>query len=142
MPPWIPNTFDAACKRAAGRRGYHAQRRRARDRRQLNIMGILLKLNWPSYGIGRKLAKALSVDPATISRDLKYIRKWRASLLRRDNMSSEFADAIIQRLVGAGIHPRCGYSWTYKYVSGFSSLRVRRGYSYPAGVPRRLMPRN
>jgi len=35
MLAWIPQTFDAACKRAAGRRRYHAQRRRARDKRQL-----------------------------------------------------------------------------------------------------------
>jgi len=130
MAAWIPKTSEEALKRAAGRRRYHAKRRRMRDKRQLIIMRILLKLNWPSYGIGRELAEFLSVDPATISRDLKYIRKWRASLLKQRGMNSEFADAIIQRLVSAGIHPRRGYSWTYKYGCGFSSLRVRRSYSY------------
>jgi len=101
-------------------------------------MGILVELNWPGYGIGRPLAKALSVDPATISRDLKYIRTWRASLIKGDNMSrkmsKKFADAIIQRLVLAGIHPRLRYSWSYKYRNGISSLTVRRAYAYSLWV--------
>lgn len=123
---WIPKNFDEVCKRAAGRRRYHAQRRRARDERQLINMGILAKLNWPRYGIGRTLAEILSVDPATVSRDLRYLRKWRASFMEESKVSEKFADAIIQRLVAAGIHPRLGYSWTYKYVHGFSTLTVKR----------------
>jgi hypothetical protein len=86
---WVPVTFEEACKRAAGRRRYHAQRRRARDKRQLLIMGILVDLNWPGYGIGRVLAKSLSVDPGTISRDLKYIRKWRASVIKKPHMNEK-----------------------------------------------------
>jgi hypothetical protein len=113
-----------------------------RDKRQLIIIGILVKLNWPSYGLGRKLAKAFSVDPATISRDLKYIRKWRASLLKQRDMSSEFVDAIAQRLVVAGIHPRLGYSLTYTYLGGCASLRVRRSYAYALGIRRRLLSLN
>lgn len=123
---WIPKTFEEACKRAAGRRRYHAQRRRARDKRQLVIMGILVQRNWQYYGIGRTLAEALSVDPATISRDIKYIRKFRASLLKGRNVSEQFADAVIQRLVATGIHPRRLYSWTYNCNQGISSLTIRR----------------
>jgi hypothetical protein len=100
---WIPKTFEQACKRAAGRRRYHATRRRVRDNRQLQIMDILVHLGWPKYGIGRALAEALSVDPPTISRDLKYIRKWRASLIHDSQINEEFADAIIKRLVAFGI---------------------------------------
>ena len=48
MLAWIPQTFDAACKRAAGRRRYHAQRRRARDKRQLTVMAVLVEVNWQS----------------------------------------------------------------------------------------------
>jgi hypothetical protein len=142
MSAWIPRTFEEAYKRAAGRRRYHAKRRRMRDKRQLIIMGILVELNWPSYGIGRKLAKAFSVDPATISRDLKYIRKWRASLLKQRDMSPKFADAIVQRLVAAGIHPRLGYSLTYTNVWGRSSLKVRRSYAYADGTRHRSLHRN
>jgi len=92
---WIPKNFNQVCKRAAGRRRYHARRRRRRDARQLLVMEALLKLGWKSYGAGRVLAKALSVDAATISRDIRYIQNWRDSLIKQPNMSASFADAII-----------------------------------------------
>lgn len=133
MPAWIPKTFEAACKRATGRRRYHAQRRRARDKRQLIVLGVLLQLKWRSYGVGRTLANSLSVDPATISRDIQYLRKWRRSLLRGEQMTEDFADAIIGRMVAAGIHPRDGYSWTSVYAAGVSWLTVRRGFRYAKG---------
>ena len=66
MATWIPKTFEEACRRAAGRRRYHAQKRRARDKRQLIILGVLVDLEWQSYGVGRVFADSLSVDPATI----------------------------------------------------------------------------
>jgi hypothetical protein len=59
---WIPQTFEQACRRAAGRRRHHARRRRERDERQSIIMGILVELAWPGHGIGRILAKELSVE--------------------------------------------------------------------------------
>lgn len=139
---WIPKTFEQAYKRAAGRRRYHARRRRARDERQLVIMGILVQLHWRSYGFGRILAEALSVDPATISRDIKYIRKFRVSLVKGQNVSEEFADAVIQHLVAAEIHPRLGYSWTYEYLHGISSLTVSRGYAYARGFRRLARQKN
>lgn len=127
MASWIPKTFDAVCRRAAGRRRYHAQRRRERDKRQLIVLGVLVHLKWQSYGVGRLLANSLSVDPATISRDIQYLRKWRRSFLRRE--SEDFVDAIIWRMVLAGIHPRQGYFFTYVYEAGVSSLTVLRGYA-------------
>jgi hypothetical protein len=60
---------------------------RMRDNRQLLILGILVELNWPHYGIGRMLAKDFCVDLATISRDLKYIRKYRASLIVKQELN-------------------------------------------------------
>jgi hypothetical protein len=100
----------------------------------MQIMDIMVHLDWPRYGIGRALAEALSVDPATISRDLKYIRKWRASLIRDGQINEEFANEIIKRLVAFRIHPRRGYSWSYTYLDGVSSLKVRRGYRYERRV--------
>jgi hypothetical protein len=88
-------------------------------------MEILVQLKWQHYGAGRILAKALSVDPATISRDINYLLKWRASFMKGSNESEQFLDAIIQRAVAAGIHPRMGYSWSYHYLLGFSSLTVK-----------------
>jgi len=130
MATWIPKTFEEACRRAAGRRRYHAQKRRARDKRQLIILGVLVDLEWQSYGVGRVFADSLSVDPATISRDIQYLRKWRRSLLRGKLMTEDFADQIIRRMVLASIHPREGYSWT---CAGVSSLSVRRGFRYARG---------
>ena len=125
---WIPKTFRGVCKRAAGRRRYHAQRRRARDKRQLVVLGVLVQLKWQSYGVGRILADSLSVDAATISRDIKYLRKWRTSLINSPHLTENFVDAIILRMLAAGIHPRQGYSWTHK--GGIASLTVRRGFRY------------
>jgi len=133
MATWIPKTFDAVCRRAAGRRRYHAQRRRARDKRQLIVLGVLVHLKWQSYGFGRALANSLSVDPATISRDIQYLRKWRSSLLKENLMTEDFADQIIRRMVIAGIHPRDGYSCISVYEAGVSSLTVRRGFRYARG---------
>jgi len=128
MHQWIPTTFEQACKRAAGRRRYHAERRRKRDERQLLVMDMLLRVNWQSYGIGRVLADELSVDAATISRDIRYIREWREHFIKAHRVSEIFADAVIRRLVAARIHPRLGYSWTYIFKGGVSTLRVRRGF--------------
>ncbi len=122
-----PMTFDEVCRRAGGRRRYHAERARVRNRRQLVVMAVLLKLNWKSYGYGGRLADALSVDRATISRDIGYLVKWRKSFLEVGKMTDEFADAVIARLIKAQIHPRHGFTWTYRINYGFPSLTVRRG---------------
>ena len=130
MPSWIPTTFDAACKRAAGRRRYHAQRRRARDKRQLIVLAVLLDLNWQSYGAGRILARSLAVDTATISRDIQYLCKWRASLSKSYQLTERLADAILQCLVAGGVHPHHGCSFTLLYNAGVSPLTVRRGWGH------------
>jgi hypothetical protein len=127
---WIPKTFRGVCKRAAGRRRYHAQRRRERDKRQLIVLGVLVHLKWQSYGVGRILADSLSVDAATISRDIKYLRKWRTSMIKTQHLGEDFTDAIISRMLSAGIHPRQGYSWTLLYRGGIESLTVQRGFRY------------
>ena len=130
MPSWIPTTFDAACKRAAGRRRYHAQRRRVRDKRQLIVLAVLLDLNWQSYGAGRILARSLAVDTATISRDIQYLRNWRRSLIKSYQLTEKIADAILRCLVTGGVHPRHGCSFTFLYNEGVSSLIVRRGWDH------------
>ncbi len=58
------------CKRAAGRRRYHAVRRRAAYRRRYQVGRALDMLGWPGYGVGRKLARQFGVSEATISRDI------------------------------------------------------------------------
>jgi len=130
---WIPKTPQEIYKRAASRRRYHAQRRRVRDERQLAIMKSLVQRNWKHYGIGRILAKAFGVDPATISRDVSYILKLRARLVQKETITfidqEKLTDQIILRLAAAGIHPRHGYTYVYHFNQRVSSLTVRRAYA-------------
>jgi hypothetical protein len=130
---WIPKTPQEIYKRAAGRRRYHAKRRRARDKRQLAIMKILVQRNWKHYGMGRILAKAFGVDPATISRDLSYIVKLRARLVQKETITfidrEKLVDQVILRLAAAGIHPRHGYTYIFSFNQGVASLTVRRAYA-------------
>jgi hypothetical protein len=65
-------TFDEACRRAAGRRAYNRQRRLERARR---ISAILVVQDRQGDVKGRTLAAALGVHEATISRDLKFIKR-------------------------------------------------------------------
>jgi hypothetical protein len=135
MPAWIPRTFEEACKRAAGRRRYHTERRLARDQRQLIVMEVLLRFNWQSFGVGRILAKNFWVDATTISRDIRYLRKLRRSFIAQnrsaiggpgvrlmfgigERASENFVNAVMRSLVRARIHPRLGYSWTITIVNG------------------------
>jgi predicted DNA-binding transcriptional regulator YafY len=68
---WMPLTFNEACKRAAGRRAYNKQRRLARERRISRIIALQ-----NSYDLtGRELAALFHVQEATISRDLRFIRR-------------------------------------------------------------------
>jgi len=66
----------------------------------------------------------LCVDRATISRDIRYIVKWRRSFLEVARLTDESADAVIARLIEAQIHPRHGFTWTYGINCGFASVTV------------------
>jgi hypothetical protein len=68
---WKPKTFDEACRRAAGRRAYNRKRRLERARRISAIFRLLDRRDYT----GRELAALLGVHEATISRDLRFIRK-------------------------------------------------------------------
>ena len=76
---WNPQSFNEACKRAAGRRAYNKRRRLARQRR---VTAILRLLDVQPDLSGRNLAATLKVHEATISRDLKFIRKVRRHYLK------------------------------------------------------------
>ena|ERR1051326_5784298 len=76
---WAPQSFGEACKRAAGRRAYNKRRRLARERR---IVAILRLLDARPGISGRELAGILKVHEATVSRDLKFIRRVQAEYSR------------------------------------------------------------
>lgn len=68
---WQPKTFAEACKRNAGRRAYNRKRRLQRARCISTIFRLLDERDFT----GRELAELLKVHEATISRDLRFIRK-------------------------------------------------------------------
>jgi hypothetical protein len=92
----VPKSFNDVCKRAAGRRRHLADRRAVQDERRLQVLDVLLNLEWQSYGVGRVLAKNLSVDAATISRDIQFLRNWREHLIetKRTTFFSPRAELI------------------------------------------------
>lgn len=97
------------------------------------MLADLLKRGWQTYGAGRVLARNLSVDPATISRDIRSLRKWREYIIGTPNESErvarifgggeranreKFADLVLRRLVEARIHPKGGFSFCIDYRDG------------------------
>jgi hypothetical protein len=64
-----PVSFNEACRRASGRRCYHAQRRIQRFFRRLRVLE-LWRDEGMSYGAQARWARELGVSEATISRDV------------------------------------------------------------------------
>ncbi len=108
---WKPRTFDEACKRAAGRRAYNAQRQRARERR----ISLILALQDRESPTGRELAARFGVHEATISRDLAFIEKLRAEY-REANWGAEMHARSFKWIRGGG------YEMTFEMRHG---VRVR-----------------
>jgi hypothetical protein len=70
-----PTSLSEVHRRAAGRRRYNAERRRAKQGRRIAV--ILRLANFPHpppWGVQKALAEALGVSEATISRDFEAIR--------------------------------------------------------------------
>jgi len=77
---WIPKNFDEVCRRAAGRRRYHATRQKKQFERQMKVLGELERADWENYGMGRMLARKLGVSEPTICRDIRHLRDLRRKL--------------------------------------------------------------
>ncbi|HEY0006378.1 MAG TPA: HTH domain-containing protein [Pyrinomonadaceae bacterium] len=75
---WTPKTFDEAIKRAAGRRAYNRKRRLEREARIARILRLLDSEELT----GRELAVLMEVHEATISRDLRFIKRLRRNFRR------------------------------------------------------------
>ncbi len=126
-------TFNEACKRAGGRRRYQAMRQRAQQQRQLVLLAVMVKYKWQNiYGKGYRLAEALSVDAATVSRDLRYLKDWRLSLIKDfqgtvGRTAGELcADTVAKKLLAANSHPKQGFSYTLDIQSSRRSpVKVR-----------------
>ena len=88
---FMPNkcaSFDEICRRASGRRAYNRKRRLARAERIKNILALqdasrIAEARGEGIRLtGRILAAHFDVHEATVSRDLKFIRKLRADFRR------------------------------------------------------------
>src|SRR5258708_33459296 len=77
---WIPTNFTDVCKRAAGRRRYHAERQKIQWERRRRVLSELEQANWETYRMGRTLARKFEVSEATISRDVRHLRALRIKL--------------------------------------------------------------
>jgi hypothetical protein len=70
-----PTSWDAVCRRAAGRRRYNAARKELRNARRAEIICRAKGMSWwRLYGIQAALARELGVSRATISRDFRAFR--------------------------------------------------------------------
>src|SRR5262249_18500878 len=71
--PWgSPTTWDEVCRRAAGRRHYHAMRRLWRDLRRRKVVKLLAR-HGLGHGVRARVARELGVSEATVSRDVRAI---------------------------------------------------------------------
>jgi hypothetical protein len=81
-------SFDEICRRASGRRAYNRRRRLERARRIETILFLqdaarVAKARGEGVRLtGRILAEHFGVHEATVSRDLKFIRRLRADYRR------------------------------------------------------------
>jgi len=107
---WSPKNFNEACLRAAGRRAYNRQRRLERARR---ISAILVIQDHHGEVKGRILAAAFGVHEATISRDLKFIKRVKARYRQSYPFGCEMlADSF------RWVKDARGYETTFHYQDG------------------------
>jgi hypothetical protein len=78
-----PTSWDAVCRRAAGRRRYNADRRKQKMWRRTEILIMTVGVDRRLYGLQALLARKLGVSPATISRDFEAIRNAHKGALLR-----------------------------------------------------------
>ena len=74
MAAWIPQSFDEACKRNAGRRKLHKRQRKARADRIVRLLAAMesanvTELRESAYGWITITAQAMNLSKATASRD-------------------------------------------------------------------------
>jgi hypothetical protein len=84
---WIPQTFDEACTRNAGRRKLHMRKREARANRILRVLAAMdsaatTALCKARYGSLTPASLAMAVSKPTASRDFALVRRIHRQFLR------------------------------------------------------------
>lgn len=67
-----PTDWLTVCRRAAGRRKYHALRRLRACLRRREVLRLLGEWGW-TYGVQARLSRHLGVSRATICRDVQML---------------------------------------------------------------------
>lgn len=73
-----PTDFETVCRRAAGRRRYHAKRQAEARKRFKIVLAVTFPPEGHKRGTQAQLARELGVSRSTISRD---VAKWKRTLL-------------------------------------------------------------
>lgn len=81
-----PTDFEAVCRRAAGRRRYHAERQAEAQERFKMVLSVTFPPEGHKRGTQAELARALGVHRSTICRDVK---KWKRTLLEAARLWKE-----------------------------------------------------
>src|SRR5688500_7866767 len=88
MAAWIPQSFDDACKRNAGRRKLHIRKRKVRADRILRMLTSTdsaargLELPKTRYGLLTAASVTMQVSKSTASRDFALVRRIHRQFLR------------------------------------------------------------
>jgi len=126
MTAWIPQSFDDACKRNAGRRKLHRRKRKARADRIVHLLAVMeatsaTELLDTSYGWVKALSLATQLSKATASRDLGLMRR----------IHRQFA-----RMFGRTFSPkmdRIVWNWNVDHYDFITPESRRAGYPKPVG---------
>jgi len=126
MAAWIPQSFEDACKRNAGRRKLHMRKRHARAER---IGRILISMDGAQatelrdtvYGWLTPVAKVMEVSKATASRDFALVRR----------IHRQFG-----RMFGRNFDPKRDkivWDWHWSHYGFIAPESREAGYKKPVG---------
>jgi hypothetical protein len=123
---WIPQTFDEACKRNAGRRKLHRRKREVRAERIVRILSSMdsaqiTQLRDKPYGLLSAAAEAMEVSKPTASRDFAVVRSIHRQFGR---MFGRSFDAKQDQIV---------WNWDCSHYGFATPESVNAGYAKPVG---------
>jgi hypothetical protein len=126
MAAWIPQSFDDACKRNAGRRKLHRRKRHARADRIVALLGAMdataaTELLTASRGWVTAFSLAMQTSKATASRDLGLVRRIHQQFTR---MFGRTFNAKMDRIV---------WVWNWDYYGFITPESKLAGYPKPVG---------
>jgi hypothetical protein len=123
---WIPQSFQDACKRSAGRRKLHRRKREPRANRILRVLASMdsagaTELRDSSYGLLAPAARVMEVSKATVSRDFGLVRR----------IHRQFG-----RMFGRSFDPKSDkifWIWDWSHYGFMTQESTKAGYHQPVG---------